>query len=185
MAYYSFIDETGNDSQSNFDTLIEYKVKDFKDFTPLVEQLSTFRKQVRGIHHTYNETYALVKNFQADLQKIDDVYKFFLDDEEWRDKVMDLKNMYIKLANYDEIKKTLDTLDEQKSLTELISNEFKIQLNEFGLCPICTENRVSLFLDPCGHVSCDLCWEKTRRQSRQTCPCCRTTVNSTKKMFLI
>lgn len=181
-SYYSFIDNNSlEDNISNFDALIEYKVSDFKHFSNIATELSEFRKQARNINMKYGELTTRINNYDCDIRKMDEVYNFHQENAEWKDKVMDLKNMYLKLANYDEDKKELEALDEQKSLSELISNEFKIQLNERGTCVLCSENAISVFLDPCGHVCCSSCWSKTRQM---LCPCCRTAV-TTKKIFMI
>lgn len=37
-------------------------------------------------------------------------------------------------------------------------------------CPICMENDVAVFLDPCGHTFCEACVNRTNRKH---CPCCR------------
>ena len=179
-AYYSLIDSE-QEHDSNFEALIEYNAKDFKDFTEIVEKLSEFRKQVKSINCKYNEASVRVKNFQKDNQHIDDLERFHYENAEWRDKVLELKNMYLKLVNYEEEEKEMKQLDEQKSLSDLIQNEFKVQIHSGGLCILCAENPIGIFLDPCGHVCCQECWDKTRRQ---TCPCCRAQV-TVKKMFLI
>jgi len=177
---YALIDQE-DQNDSNFEALIDYKVKDFKEFSEMAEKLSEFRKQVKGINYKYNVANARVQNFQVDLQKIDEMWKFHHDNPEWTDKVMDLKNLYLKLVNYEEESRELHQLDEQKSLTELIMNEFKVQVNEHGMCMLCSEKPIGVFLDPCGHVCCQECWDRARRS---TCPCCRAQVTS-KKMFLI
>ena len=180
MAHYSFIDsEINNDS--NFEALIEYEVKDFKDFTEIAEKLNEFRKQVKSINFKYNESSVRMKSFQKEIQSIDDLTRFHYENAEWVEKVTELKNMYLKLVNYDEEEKELNQLDEQKSLSDLILNEFKVEVHAGGLCILCSDNPIGVFLDPCGHVCCQECWDKTRRQN---CPCCRAQV-TVKKMFLI
>jgi hypothetical protein len=180
MAYYSLIDSE-QEQDSNFDALIEYQVKDFKDFSEIAEKLSEFRKQVKSINCKYNESSVRVKSLQKEIQNIDDLTRFHPENAEWIEKVTELKNMYLKLVNYDEEEKELKQLDEQKSLSDLILNEFKVQVHSGGVCILCSENLIGVFLDPCGHVCCQGCWDKTRGQ---ICPCCRAQV-TVKKMFLI
>ena len=48
-------------------------------------------------------------------------------------------------------------------------------------CFICTERLIDLFIDPCGHVVCSVCWE--RSGARPKCPGCRTQVRGVKKIF--
>jgi hypothetical protein len=49
-------------------------------------------------------------------------------------------------------------------------------------CFICTERLVDLFIDPCGHVVCSLCWARSGIRS-SVCPGCRTQVRGAKRIF--
>jgi Zinc finger, C3HC4 type (RING finger) len=49
-------------------------------------------------------------------------------------------------------------------------------------CFICTERLVDLFIDPCGHVVCAVCWERSGARTTK-CPGCRTQVRGVKKIF--
>ena len=49
------------------------------------------------------------------------------------------------------------------------------------MCFLCLERPIDIFMDPCGHVMCKPCSE---RSNLLVCPYCRTSVRSFKKMFL-
>jgi hypothetical protein len=49
-------------------------------------------------------------------------------------------------------------------------------------CFICTERLIDLFIDPCGHVVCAVCWERSGARTTK-CPGCRTQVRGVKKIF--
>lgn len=49
------------------------------------------------------------------------------------------------------------------------------------MCFVCLERPVNVFIDPCGHVICDVC---SKRSGLHICPYCRRQVNVYKKMFL-
>jgi hypothetical protein len=49
------------------------------------------------------------------------------------------------------------------------------------LCLICQDRLIDLFIDPCGHTVCSVCWMNTR--IKRTCPGCRTDIQGVKKIF--
>ena len=119
------------------------------------------------------------------LANLDTLCEYLKDDQTWNEKVADLKAYYVEKSNYDEMKSELARLEEQKNHIETITSEFKIQNNQGGLCSICSERSISVFLDPCGHVSCQQCMDSlpvTRRE--RACPFCRGTF-TTKKIYSI
>jgi hypothetical protein len=49
-------------------------------------------------------------------------------------------------------------------------------------CFICTERLVDSFVDPCGHVVCAPCWNRSGART-SVCPGCRTQVRAVRKIF--
>lgn len=49
------------------------------------------------------------------------------------------------------------------------------------MCFLCLERPIDMFIDPCGHVICKTCSE---RSNLLVCPYCRVSVRQYKKMFL-
>lgn len=49
------------------------------------------------------------------------------------------------------------------------------------MCFLCLERPIDIFMDPCGHVMCKPCSE---RSNLLVCPYCRSSVRGFKKMFL-
>jgi len=50
------------------------------------------------------------------------------------------------------------------------------------LCPVCMENQVSWFVDPCGHALCEGCKFKTEKN--RNCHYCRTPKTKFNRLFL-
>lgn len=48
-------------------------------------------------------------------------------------------------------------------------------------CFVCMDRLVDLFIEPCGHVICEPCWQRT--VNHITCPGCRTETQGVKKIF--
>ena len=53
------------------------------------------------------------------------------------------------------------------------------------MCPICTENSVDLFMDPCGHVICEACMTKMNPRDRGKCAVCRTLLRNHRKIYTV
>jgi hypothetical protein len=49
------------------------------------------------------------------------------------------------------------------------------------VCFVCMDNLVDLFIEPCGHVICEPCWQQTRDHTK--CPGCRVRCEGAKKIF--
>ena len=48
-------------------------------------------------------------------------------------------------------------------------------------CFVCMDRLVDLFIEPCGHVICDICWVKTTNKVQ--CPGCRCRMEGAKKIY--
>lgn len=48
-------------------------------------------------------------------------------------------------------------------------------------CFVCMDRLVDLFIEPCGHVICDVCWLRTLNKDQ--CPGCRARMHGVKKIF--
>lgn len=48
-------------------------------------------------------------------------------------------------------------------------------------CFVCMERLVDLFIEPCGHVMCELCWARTA--NKDNCPGCRARTHGTKRIY--
>ena len=185
MASYSYLDERPQDETENYDSLIEYRADEFKEFSGLIKDLSTFRNQARAVKHSYATKASEVEDAFNNLNNIDSLVLYLHNDPVWKEKVTELKNYYLEKSEYDEMKAELARLEEQKCHVETITSEFKIQHNQVGMCSICSERPITVFLDPCGHVSCQQCMDSlpaTRRE--RACPFCRGNF-TTKKIFSV
>ena len=63
------------------------------------------------------------------------------------------------------------------ALREILKTERK-----GAACPICMEDDVSTFLDPCGHTFCSTCVNKFKNAN--SCPNCRGPVRERRQLFL-
>jgi hypothetical protein len=177
-------DEAAADS-GNFDLLLEFRPDEFKDFSDIAKQLNEFRKQSVALKQRWSEVSNRVRNYDTERAKIDETIKFFPDDEAWKARILEVKDVYTKQAQYDKAKEELADLDAQLNATETISKEFKISATRDFTCAVCYENPVNLFLDPCGHMTCGPCWSKVpNRHDGKHCPCCRAP-SVGKKIYLV
>jgi hypothetical protein len=82
----------------------------------------------------------------------------------------------------------IDTLIEQEYQLKSEFHFLKTTLAQLssistpGVCPVCIENQVMWFIDPCGHTICDDCKRKTERLPK--CHLCRSRKNQLNRLFL-
>lgn len=182
---YSYIehDVKDDDDDWKYDSLIEYRTEDFKEFSKLVDDLSQFRKQMRDIKKIYRLKQSEVEGIYHSLSGIENISRYIDGDPVWLEKVKDLKTYFLEKTKYDDLKLELSRLEEQKCQVESIQNEFKIQECS-GICCVCSEKSVTQFLDPCGHVLCEECLSKIVSSRASRCPMCRTNFTP-KKIYLV
>lgn len=181
MAGYSYIDtsdEGGGNFEQPFD--FEYNIANFKEFSGIVKDLSDFRKQAREVTFRYNMVSATMTGLNAELLNIDTI-KSYLPETGWAEKVDELKKEYMRLIKYDEKSEELKQLKEQRDKITTIATEFKLETSQSGMCCLCYDKPISVFLDPCGHVCCDDCFRNIRGI---VCPCCRGNFTK-KKIYLL
>lgn len=172
MAGYSYIDTSeevtgGGNFDQSYD--FEYNIEHFKEFSGIVKDLTDFRRQAREVTARYNMASVTMSGLEAQLTNIDTIKNYLLDTE-WSEKVTELKKEYMTLSKYEEKSEELKQLNEQKEKITTISTEFKVEVSQSGMCCLCYEKPISVFLDPCGHVCCEDCFNKLTGIS---CPCCR------------
>jgi hypothetical protein len=137
------------------------------------------------------------------LDIVPEVLVGFFKLQDKKDKASLVLSIIDKLGNKDMLYvKQIEELVEQFDKDERIT-EFAEQLKEktkkmmtlrriFSLCAetdimsnymcfLCLERPVDIFIDPCGHVICKTCSE---RSNLLVCPYCRASVRNYKKMFL-
>jgi hypothetical protein len=90
----------------------------------------------------------------------------------------ELKNLVDQFEKDEQIVEFTATLNKQLSRLRKLQKVLKVCSSESFTCFVCLENTVSVFLDPCGHVTCDICRDKIKK----TCPFCRCNV-VTKKIY--
>ena len=183
MSGYSYIDTsddvTGGD---NFNDTYDfnYNIENFKEFSGMIKDLTDFRRQAREVTFRYNMASATMNGLNAELLNIDTI-KSYLPESEWSEKVAELKKEYIRLSKFDEKNEELKQLKDQKDKIATIATEFKVEVSQSGLCCLCYEKPIGVFLDPCGHVCCDECFKNIRGI---VCPCCRSNFTK-KKIYLL
>ena len=150
-----------------------------------------------------------IKNINNNITKLDAMISFIskmesdTDNElmkEIVEKIKTLSNVVSKTERFDEIKKKY--VGTRKKLNKYIYFLRKInKWNVCNMCPICLENPVNHFLDPCGHTMCDNCIKGSIRMNtgisidnidihsighdNTQCPLCRVTIHKAKTLFLL
>uniref|UniRef100_A0A6C0LID5 RING-type domain-containing protein n=1 Tax=viral metagenome TaxID=1070528 RepID=A0A6C0LID5_9ZZZZ len=61
----------------------------------------------------------------------------------------------------------------------IINNDLTYEIKNKTICPICTENDLSICCIPCGHTYCNNCIINTTN-----CHICRTEIMQTNKIYL-
>jgi hypothetical protein len=179
---YAFIDDVPV-GEPTWDSLIEYRAEDFDEFKCLVKDLCEFRNQAQAIQHTYMKKVEHVKRTEVGLASLDALAGYLENDDTWKEKVKELKEYYTENIKYEELKAELKEIEKQKEHVETIKKEFKVQTGAIGICAICSDRPVSLFLDPCGHTSCQECLEHLTPRRDNCCPFCRGLFTQ-KRLFL-
>ena len=61
--------------------------------------------------------------------------------------------------------------------------------NIVSICPICLENKIDTYCNPCGHTACSKCFEKSEMMNNNLnankCPICREYINELRKLYFL
>uniref|UniRef100_A0A6C0IB28 RING-type domain-containing protein n=1 Tax=viral metagenome TaxID=1070528 RepID=A0A6C0IB28_9ZZZZ len=123
------------------------------------------------------------KNILSSLENIDDLVGKDLSprDLELKDILCERIEWYYSKLEIDSLKKEYtDILLEYSFFKKLIGSLTEVL--PCGICQICLDAQVTIFIDPCGHTICTKCYDHSTSIDR--CHFCRTKINSFKKIFL-
>tara|TARA_B100001094_G_C18110059_1_gene760626 strand:- start:253 stop:978 length:726 start_codon:yes stop_codon:yes gene_type:complete len=190
---------------------ITFSEEDYKntDIDKLIQQVQELKPQFDTL--------------QDELSDIDKKYKQEIKEIQKKTSTIDSMMTFIKQISYSNIdeKDLQEIVDKMKSISEgIIKNEtitklreeyiqkrkelhphlhFIRQLNQWNvanMCPICFKEKVSHYLNPCGHTGCKECLEKNRRETVTNnfmpqsdlifeCAFCRSQITSIKPLFFL
>jgi hypothetical protein len=144
------------------------------------ETLGSFKLEYSRKHRELAEKTAEREEKTADLKMLKSTIESFAN--------QDLKTMVTCLIDSYESEEGISALTlqcrelmgEVDAMQRVLVNTMPERYARFT-CFICTERLIDLFIDPCGHVVCSICWE--RSGARPKCPGCRTQVRGVKKIF--
>jgi hypothetical protein len=82
---------------------------------------------------------------------------------------------------FEKYKKIEAEIITSKKILKVMSSSFNIlrNLNITYVCPICLNNQVDVFLDPCGHSTCSKCAPVSK------CYFCKATVAKVRKLYFL
>lgn len=143
-------------------------------------QLSDFKKEYTQTRAEYSQSMSQLQEFQEEIN----VVKMIIENVSSEN----LKSRLVDIVKDFEMNDTISTLTERCSTLAGKVEAMKKALldtnaDRYGkfTCFVCMDRLVDVFIDPCGHVICELCW--TRTQNKETCPGCRTAVGDVKRIF--
>lgn len=130
------------------------------------EKLELYRKKEIELSHALNNITIL----QNTLNVLSD---------ELHDTIQDWIANYRESNAIDVLKDELSNISGTiRAMEAVLMNTNAKRYSQFT-CSICMERMVDTFLDPCGHLTCERCFFRTRSND---CPMCRSHVHP-KKMF--
>ena len=177
----------------NFSFLINSPLVDALRITPDEVELSDEWKEFEVLLGHKKKEYASMKNQLSSLyaelgqktRQLETLHKIQLNfdgSDDLKAKMADMIYSFENEQNIPAIKQNIAALaGEVQAVEKVLTNTNAGEYAKFQ-CFVCMERYVELFLDPCGHMMCELCWFRTNSHN---CPGCRTSVKFPKKIFTL
>ena len=177
----------------------EYKNEEIDKIIKIIESFHPkfikLQDELDELHINYNKE---LKNTKNNILKIESSIKFMKQMEEDYKIDDSIKDIVNKLNDYSkkilENNKLKDTKDKYLAKRkELNSYLYFIQkLNKWNIasiCPICINNKINSYCNPCGHTACKDCLERKpttgNNLNSNKCPICREYISEIRKLFFI
>jgi hypothetical protein len=149
----------------------------------------SFEKELGNFKTKYNATRCETQVKMAELnQKTEEisVLKMMLDHVKSNDLKESLESMIYKHETEEGIpalsQQCGEGLGKLEAMKKILKDTEAERYAKFT-CFVCQDRLIDLFIDPCGHVVCDMCWVRTR--DKTTCPGCRSQILSGKRIFTL
>lgn len=154
--FRSDLQSLSDDNRNKNNKLLEQNISKNKSFLELTDTNDKLMAEVKiREEEIYKRLHKHLESINLDISKSTDE-----------------KSKIDKL--YNDLKFQCDSLDEK-----IKSNTDKLNLISNPICVICTENKITLAFNPCGHlVCCSSCVNKIDK-----CPICKSKINSKLKIF--
>lgn len=147
----------------------------------------------------YHKKYQIeLINTKENVDKIDCSIQFIktcnkeYDSNEKVKAIIDSLNEYIKTINEnDNLKKAKEEyINKIKQMNKHLCLLHAINgFNISATCPICITDKIDSYFNPCGHTTCNSCFEKnnniSNRNNFNKCPICRENVMDVRKLYFI
>lgn len=180
----SLTQEIPKSQKEELDKMAE-SVKTAKDL--LTTELKKHAQLVEERNNAVNSQYQLQNSCQSAYRDLSNNVGAISDDNQ--EVVNHLDNINYSLQSISEmlnasIKNKIDELDSEikkcAAVLSYLSQTFQI-LKESSvncMCPICLNNQVDVYINPCGHTCCNACIRNSRY-----CYLCRTRISQYNKIF--
>lgn len=187
MAFFAPIDET-----DQIDLYAPLEDEAFVDFPPLPyevpEEWTGLCREMEALNKEYSET---CRGLFSATRKLRETYETI---EKLRKNIevfgssTTLKEMYTDLLDKFEVESNIaDQVEEVRRALgkrEAMRRLFKKEPDK-KLCPVCCDEEIACFIDPCGHTFCQQCITRHDRPNaaHMKCPVCRTVTKQVRQLF--
>lgn len=147
-----------------------------------------YKKQVEITESQINQIKKYI-NFMTTLKDSNNEYKNI------NDNIINLMNeLSEKILDSNKLQEVKDKYVTKRK--EINSHLYLIQsINKYnivGICPICLENKIDTYCNPCGHTACRNCLDKSSRITNNNnnlnvdkCPICRVYISDLRKLYFL
>ena len=187
-----------NYENEEIDKLVKQTDKIVKEFEKVQQEIYDVDKQLTEEIKNINNTITKLDTMIEFLIKLDvDSDNILM--KEIVEKIKNLSDVISKTEKFEKIKGNY--VQKRKKLNKHIYFLRKInRFNICNMCPICLDNTVDHFIDPCGHTMCKNCIEGSIRMNtglqdnidiysiridNTQCPLCRVPIHRAKSLFLL
>lgn len=141
--------------------------------------LDTYKIEYIKSRHSLYQKESAYSTFVGDLEVLRDTLKH-VNDSTLRENIEKCIGEFIDRTKIQEKKEELALLSGKVKAMERVLLNTNAKRHAQFTCPICMDRPVSIFINPCGHLICEVCM---LRLQDAKCPTCRTENTTKCKMY--
>jgi hypothetical protein len=151
-------------------------------WTSFKDQLFEFQKEYARNMQEAKTLMAKLREKNKYLEALNNMAKLVEPDTELKDSIYKILADYESKSQRAELEAEIERVRGVCAAQQQILTGTNTEAQTRFQCFVCMDRQVEVFLDPCGHVMCEQCWN---RHNTPSCPGCRAQVRRPRKIFTL
>lgn len=143
------------------------------------QTLGKFKEEYARHLREYTQTHHTYTKMKSDLKILENLCRI-VTTSDIQEQIRNWINQYKVHPDFEACRHKMSDLGGKvRAMERVLVNTNANRYTQFT-CSICMDRYVDTFIDPCGHLACNVCLSRTQTDG---CPMCRSQVRDLRRMF--